>query len=277
MKFEFKRMNFFKGLFTRAEDWIADQSYHLEKHKLHNRGFHTPGVVDGEQQNLKVTVEDGKLTVKPGYAVDGYGRDLYLAEEVEPRVPPSHGSKQIYIYIAFGEQRVDKRENHLNPDLTDYAFIRECPNVECTEHRPDNIEKIELARIKLSPGHRITADHIDTSHVRHAGSRRAGTAAVLVRAGDIPVDASQGMQFSETDPHILIESCDGKEASGVVYLANAFPAEPSAAPDARIFWRIESETTPDRKVGYYLLLKNFGTTRVQVRYQVYRLDLGQVG
>jgi hypothetical protein len=275
MKFELKRMNFFKGLFTRAEDWLAEQNYYLEKHKLHNRGFHTPGVVTGELQNLKVTVEDDNLVVKPGYAVDGYGRDLYLPEQIEPRIPPSQGDKQIYVYIAFGQQPVDKRENHLNPDLTDYAFVLERPNVECTEQEPDNIEKIELARIKLRSEQPITADRIDTRHVRRAGTRRAGTGAVLVLSGDIGVEPSQGMQFSETDVKVWIESREG-EAFGV-YVGNAFPDQSSAAADARIFWRIESSITPERKVGYYLLLKNFGNTRVKVHYQVYRLDFGQGG
>ena len=31
----FKRLNFFKGFFTTAEDWEQGQHYHVEKRKLH--------------------------------------------------------------------------------------------------------------------------------------------------------------------------------------------------------------------------------------------------
>jgi hypothetical protein len=51
---EFKRMNYFTGFFTTAEDWRAEQTYHREKLKLHNRGMHTPGVMRGVADELRV-------------------------------------------------------------------------------------------------------------------------------------------------------------------------------------------------------------------------------
>lgn len=35
MKEGFKRINFFKGFFTQAEDWQSAQEYHLEKRRIH--------------------------------------------------------------------------------------------------------------------------------------------------------------------------------------------------------------------------------------------------
>ena len=51
----FKRLNFFTGFFTTAEDWLQGQQYHLEKRKLHLRGLHTPGIIPGDGEELKVT------------------------------------------------------------------------------------------------------------------------------------------------------------------------------------------------------------------------------
>jgi hypothetical protein len=56
---EFKRLNFFTGFFTTANDWTEGQQYHLEKQKLHNLGLHTPGVVRGVGQELQVEPAGG--------------------------------------------------------------------------------------------------------------------------------------------------------------------------------------------------------------------------
>ena len=64
----FKRINFFKGFFTQAEDWQSAQEYHIEKRKIHNRFLHIPGIVYGCLDNLNVTAtEDGTaLYIGPG-------------------------------------------------------------------------------------------------------------------------------------------------------------------------------------------------------------------
>ena len=66
----FKRMNFFHGFFTSAQDWNEGQNYHLWKRELHNRGLHTPGIIRGEGQELMVTVKDSTIKVAPGAALD---------------------------------------------------------------------------------------------------------------------------------------------------------------------------------------------------------------
>jgi hypothetical protein len=64
---EFKRLNFFTGFFTTADDWNEGQTYHLEKRKLHNRLLHRAGVMEG----LDVVVEGGlKVIVEAGAALD---------------------------------------------------------------------------------------------------------------------------------------------------------------------------------------------------------------
>jgi len=71
---EFRRLKYFTGLFTTARDWEAEQKYHLEKLKLHNKRLHTPGIIRGEGEELNVVATGGlKLQVKPGAAVDSAG------------------------------------------------------------------------------------------------------------------------------------------------------------------------------------------------------------
>ena len=60
----FKRVNFFTGFQTTADDWNELVRYDVEKRKLHNRLFHGPGVLAGERGGLKVTARGrGALTV----------------------------------------------------------------------------------------------------------------------------------------------------------------------------------------------------------------------
>ena len=51
---DLKRLNYFKGFFTTADDWRAEQRYHREKMMLHNRRLHSPGVLRGEAGDRQV-------------------------------------------------------------------------------------------------------------------------------------------------------------------------------------------------------------------------------
>ncbi len=69
------RVRYFEEQFLRTKDFIAEQSYHLTKQRLHVITQHSWGIVSGLtiQQD-----EDNNLFVAPGIAVDGYGRELIL-------------------------------------------------------------------------------------------------------------------------------------------------------------------------------------------------------
>ena len=59
----------------------------MEKRRYHNKYLHTPGVVFGclEDLNVTITGEGTALTIAPGYAIDGEGRDLFLPEPKEQK------------------------------------------------------------------------------------------------------------------------------------------------------------------------------------------------
>ena len=278
-----KRMHFFKGLFTTADDWKAEQQYHIAKRKLHSRCLHTPGVVPGEGDELRVIATDqGGIIVQPGYAIDGHGQDLYLLEPKEISIRPDTSGPdieaEVYVFIAFGEEKIDVRESHLSPDLTDHAFVEENPTIGWTNQVPDNKDKIELARIKWRAGRRIIADHIDLGHVRYAG---ASGAMSHVKSDDIilnPSPPEAGMQFALGDVRVHIQTYkDLSTASGIVYTANVFPVEIMGATtqETRLMWRVESSMNPAHDLAYHLVLKNVGTVKVKAWYEIYRLNLGK--
>ena len=73
-----ERVRFFDGQLLTATDFEAEQRYHLEKRRLHNRMLHGFGVVDG----LGVSVADGTdaaVVVSPGFALDRRGNEIIVA------------------------------------------------------------------------------------------------------------------------------------------------------------------------------------------------------
>src|SRR6266700_543124 len=70
------RVQYFPKQFLRAQDFADEQAYHVAMRRRHNIAHHTWGIVRG----LTIVIDpDGTLFVQPGFAIDGYGRELILS------------------------------------------------------------------------------------------------------------------------------------------------------------------------------------------------------
>lgn len=277
----FRRINFFKGFFTQAEDWQSAQEYHTEKRRIHNGFLHTPGIVYGCLDNLKVTATetDNSLYIAPGYAIDGEGRDLYLPkpEKIQIALQDHRFPVTIYVIIRYNEEKIDLRHNVANPELSDYAFFKEWPVVEITTAEPDNHNVLELARIHLSKeatriknqGNNETpgSNEIDSRYIKRAGTVKGGLKledfGEIVKEGEIGVTPSSESIPIEDDTNVLIEKIEGEDAHRF-YQVSVYPLE-----EARILWRIES-IFAHGAVEYRLFFKNFSKRSVKVSYRIYR-------
>jgi hypothetical protein len=75
-----ERPRYFEGQLLTAEDLRDEQDYWVRKHRLQNLALHGSGVVCG----LAVTPQGrGAVTVAPGIAIDGLGREIVVPEPVE--------------------------------------------------------------------------------------------------------------------------------------------------------------------------------------------------
>lgn len=151
----FRRINFFKGLFMKTEDWQREQEYHMEKQRFHNKYLHTPGVVFNCLEGLRVSVSEkgNTFTVAPGYAIDGEGRDLYVPEAKEILIPDLQSFNPpttIYISLSYNENLEDRREDTTNPMYSGHACVTEDTKIEITREKPDNYHSIQLAHVRLS-------------------------------------------------------------------------------------------------------------------------------
>jgi hypothetical protein len=132
-----RRLNYFSGRLLTAEDYQAEQSYWLGKHRSHARHLHGSGVVCG----LGVTPSgSGGVTVEPGLAIDGFGREIVVPEPrqmSDPRQPiddrgepcsPRVDSELVTICLAYAER--------LDGDGDPAPFVREGYRLEVRPGRP---------------------------------------------------------------------------------------------------------------------------------------------
>lgn len=183
---EFKRLNFFTGFFTTAQDWNEGQDYHLEKRKLHQQWLHTPGIIAG----LEVQLDDAgerKLQVQPGIALDNLGNLLSLSEAWSGEVNAEQLPACVYVMLEYGDKDADPVHNVQDPDYSGYTRKLEKPQVtllyEPTDASPSSdpatsgdtptdAKFVELARLQLSKD--VTAippSAIDRRHVLRAGAK----------------------------------------------------------------------------------------------------------
>ncbi|MCG8353893.1 MAG: hypothetical protein MI924_39515 [Chloroflexales bacterium] len=79
-----------------AGDLTTDQAYHIAMRRRHNIGPHGWGIVRG----LELVIEAGDILLRPGMAVDGYGRELIVPDPV-PML------KQADIFTACNSDTLD--------------------------------------------------------------------------------------------------------------------------------------------------------------------------
>lgn len=284
----FKRINYFTGQFLEAEDLNGEQDYHLGKRRLHHKCLHTPGIGEGCLEDLTVTaLADGLgVSVAPGYALDGEGRDLYLPEQMELplQMEKYFRPSTVYISIQYDEKKIDERPNRAYPDFTGHAFIREYPKVTFTSDAPDNNSVIELARIELShdatrvnnprdvknPG----VDEIDRRHVRKAGAV-VQTKLEFEQKDGVELPGAQENTESRYSTEIAIAVVPATDPPRV-YVATVHPTKiMKATKEARIQWEIETSYTKSQdgvgRVVYHLCLRNLANVPVEVSCRWCRL------
>ena len=203
----FKRVNFFTGFQTTAEDWNDLVRYDVEKRKLHNRLFHAPGVLVGELGGLKVSARgrgDLSVEVASGYAMDGEGNDLYLGEASLKTLDPADFKlpQTVYIVLKYVEVLSDFVSYRANLEYKGHRRISEQVKIDVIITEPDILREVELGRIALTKGVKRITDakdpanpgdnEIDLRFVPKAGVAGSRlTPTVLNDLGEMLGDATQ--------------------------------------------------------------------------------------
>ncbi|HET6421536.1 MAG TPA: hypothetical protein VFG19_15370 [Geobacteraceae bacterium] len=147
---EFKRMNFFTGFFTTADDWKTEQDYHRRKLKIHNQGMHTPGVMRGIAEEFNVIADaDGNIEVQSGTAIDGDGNEICLAVTGKLPLTAYAQPTTVYVTLSYAEVETDPVTNVKMPDYSGNTRVTEQAILNLATTVPDNRKVLELARVSL--------------------------------------------------------------------------------------------------------------------------------
>jgi len=85
-----ERNRYFTGKYMTARDFLAEQAYFLDRHRLHNRLLHGWGIVCGldvvEHDRDPACTHDW-IIIKAGIALDSYGRELIVPRDMPVKIP----------------------------------------------------------------------------------------------------------------------------------------------------------------------------------------------
>jgi hypothetical protein len=116
-----KRMNWFDRQFLRAQDFMDEQDYHLDRHRRHNQWMHTAGVVEGLA--VSGTAGTNTVTIAVGTALDNLGREIVVRVPVLLTPLPT-GAALVEIYLRYSENESDPSTD---PGVTGNTRINEPP------------------------------------------------------------------------------------------------------------------------------------------------------
>lgn len=116
---QLKRPNYVDGKLLSPDDFQAEQEYQREKQWQHNRMLHGYGVVVGLEVGLTEQANGStQVTVSPGYALDGWGREIVVTEPLTVFLPGDRHDLIVYLkYLdhADDDDRDKKEMAHTPP------------------------------------------------------------------------------------------------------------------------------------------------------------------
>jgi hypothetical protein len=164
-----KRLNYFNHQFLEEGDFNAEQAYHIEGRRLHNRLLHSWGVAEGFEVRRK---GDHEIVVDPGVAYDREGREIVLPSPATYDVIPFSEHAVFYVAVSYKEYS-DRADFRSSGGVENYTRISEGAEVSFPHEPPRDGSVIPLARVHL---------HEDSKHILHIQTeipqrRRAGARA----------------------------------------------------------------------------------------------------
>ena len=119
---QFVRPRFFEGKILSAEDFQAEQEYHSNKRRMHNRCLHGVRVACG----LEVELRKNKVHIEPGMALDCQGNEIVVSEPIRLSLPSR--KRRFFLTLAYAEtpsHPVPSFERGHGPEAEEFSRIQE--------------------------------------------------------------------------------------------------------------------------------------------------------
>ena len=145
------RVHYFEGQFLRTQDFVDEQAYHVAMRRRHNIAHHTWGIVSG----LEIVLEEGNFFLQPGMAVDGYGRELIVADkkaisssafgDSSSSVFSDKGSNELDVWLTYGLTTSDEATAGFagcgNGNKNSASFYRSQETVQILLSKPNGTDR----------------------------------------------------------------------------------------------------------------------------------------
>jgi hypothetical protein len=153
-------MNYYDHQFLGAADFKAEQDYHVNMRRMHNKLLHTWGVLDG----LEVTATGTTVNVAAGRAIDSDGCEIILSDRTPLDLSQQTAGTPIFITIAYKERPSDHTAEAGGEGDT---RIEEAPEVKASTTAPtDKSKTLILAKVTRTG---TTLGAFDLSELTRAG------------------------------------------------------------------------------------------------------------
>lgn len=162
-----KRVHYFDHQFLRESDFTAEQDYHKEMRRIHNRVLHTWGIAEGLA--LSFAAGASRVTVGQGIAIDGQGREIVLPVDTQTQDLSGFAGRTVFITIAYDEQQTDSTSE---TGVTNATRWTESPLMMVAENPPsDPSQSLILGRATVAADGTISTvnDGVDPNRRRFAG------------------------------------------------------------------------------------------------------------
>ncbi len=156
-KFQFLRVNPFRGLLVDETTWADAHDYHRNQMRFHLLAMHGVGVVQG----LDVVASqppDLRVTVRPGLGIDTEGRMLLLTESQTVLIPGQPNFATVFVVMEYDEKATMMQNITESGTPQPARILEECSIRVSLEAATTGIE---LARISIEPNSRQVRNAVD--------------------------------------------------------------------------------------------------------------------
>lgn len=153
------RPNYYKGQLLQAEDFLAEQNFHVDARLRHNRILHHWGIVRGLAVSHK---GENIIIIHPGVAIDISGHEIELAEPIDIVITHSVPNAVLNVGLAYEEAASSEAEAGGERNRRDSRAM-----VVVVEDSQES-EGVTLALVRLDGHGRIGKDALDFSRTKYA-------------------------------------------------------------------------------------------------------------
>lgn len=167
-----ERLNYFTGQFLEADDFKAEQEYHIRMRRFGNRVLYlSAGILDGGFEVQKIS--DSEISISSGIGIDAQGRELIIITPLKVEVPIDKKSMTLNITLEYVEKEAETSSDTFvdteGISVTGRTRIAETPVVGFPEDANITNDQIKIAKITLDANGKIGS--IDKAERQFAHAR----------------------------------------------------------------------------------------------------------